>query len=609
MSEKKVKTRIQQKHDIEANWITADEHGFTPMAGELIIYDIESDAEGNTLTLPEGRTTPYTYERLKIGDGKTTVDKLPFVISGDGTINDMVYSNSNPTVSAIGGVGVGQTFENVPITDVLTMLLYPYIDLEIGSITRDTSETANITSGTTYTYYVHNIPTLNSVTLTLKKNSAKNLSFSLYRGDTLVSGPLTETNIKDNKLTFKLTNEIIDTSRTFTIKYSYTGDGNTKVESSTTGKYTHVNVGTFTISFQTPSKPTITHTVAKNSASGKNNAYYCGETADITGITTKIINLNSAGATGGITKLELFKNNNYTSPLATITPPAGSTSLDLGGSGKAQTFLSTTTKETLTSAETSTTTYTVRAHYKTRTGDSTETSPATIDSSNLAITFTYQDPIMTQLNITGGTFSKLNPQSISNPFCTFKKNSGKITQVKLLEGSTVKNTQSVSGLDGATYSATENTKTFEYTASNICSDKTFYAKAYNGDNEVASKRVDMTFYSPYCWGFVDANTTFDSINLSTLEGLAKDWKSQQNFTTNKNITITGPSTQKKFLFVAPGTSFTKVTDPAGNDAMTSFEKGGQTKTITFADGKTTQSYQIFLAAKAAADAAINYTFS
>lgn len=79
-----ISTRISQKHDLEINWLKAVH--FIPMAGELIIYDLEIDAEGNTLTnsdgslkLPAGRTEPYTYERFKIGDGISTVNALPFI--------------------------------------------------------------------------------------------------------------------------------------------------------------------------------------------------------------------------------------------------------------------------------------------------------------------------------------------------------------------------------------------------------------------------------------------------------------------------------------------------------------------------------------------------
>lgn len=74
--EKEIRGRFQQRHDIEFNWLKAV--NFTPMVGEVIVYDAEVDAEGRTLSLPTGRTAPYTYERFKIGDGKTNVNDLPF---------------------------------------------------------------------------------------------------------------------------------------------------------------------------------------------------------------------------------------------------------------------------------------------------------------------------------------------------------------------------------------------------------------------------------------------------------------------------------------------------------------------------------------------------
>lgn len=74
-NDKQIKTRIINKHDLEANWNAAT---FIPKQGELIIYDVEVDADGNTLALPQDRTVPYTYERLKIGDGIHIVKDLQF---------------------------------------------------------------------------------------------------------------------------------------------------------------------------------------------------------------------------------------------------------------------------------------------------------------------------------------------------------------------------------------------------------------------------------------------------------------------------------------------------------------------------------------------------
>ena len=62
MVTKTIKSRIQQKHDIEANWIKAV--NFIPMMGELIVYDPDAS---------------HDECRLKIGDGQTLVNNLPFI--------------------------------------------------------------------------------------------------------------------------------------------------------------------------------------------------------------------------------------------------------------------------------------------------------------------------------------------------------------------------------------------------------------------------------------------------------------------------------------------------------------------------------------------------
>jgi hypothetical protein len=90
MSERNINTRIMNKPDTEANWLKATT--FIPMQGEIIVYDIEVDKDGNTLALPEGRTTPYTYERLKIGDGKTVVSDLPFYTADTTDVDDKLQT-------------------------------------------------------------------------------------------------------------------------------------------------------------------------------------------------------------------------------------------------------------------------------------------------------------------------------------------------------------------------------------------------------------------------------------------------------------------------------------------------------------------------------------
>ena len=61
MNEKKLKTRVIHKHDIEDCWRLAT--NFTPKKGEIIIYD------------PDGK---HKTSRFKIGDGVSNVNDLPF---------------------------------------------------------------------------------------------------------------------------------------------------------------------------------------------------------------------------------------------------------------------------------------------------------------------------------------------------------------------------------------------------------------------------------------------------------------------------------------------------------------------------------------------------
>ena len=62
MADKNFNARIQQKHDVEVNWLKAT--NFIPLLGEIIIYDADAT-----------HSTP----RIKVGDGETFVSSLPFI--------------------------------------------------------------------------------------------------------------------------------------------------------------------------------------------------------------------------------------------------------------------------------------------------------------------------------------------------------------------------------------------------------------------------------------------------------------------------------------------------------------------------------------------------
>lgn len=83
MPEKVISTRISLKHDVEAKWKLATV--FVPRAGEVIIYD---------------KDDTHTCPRIKIGDGKLPVTKLPFIYSKAGSATQPIFINEDGTIAA-----------------------------------------------------------------------------------------------------------------------------------------------------------------------------------------------------------------------------------------------------------------------------------------------------------------------------------------------------------------------------------------------------------------------------------------------------------------------------------------------------------------------------
>lgn len=89
-TEKKINSRIQQKHDVAANWAKAI--NFIPQKGEIIIYDAEYNASGSETQAV----------RFKIGDGAKTVNNLPFAVIDYN--NRITALESKPGLDKVGTV-------------------------------------------------------------------------------------------------------------------------------------------------------------------------------------------------------------------------------------------------------------------------------------------------------------------------------------------------------------------------------------------------------------------------------------------------------------------------------------------------------------------------
>lgn len=90
MSAKNFYTRVQHKIDLEKNWSKAT---FTPLAGEFIIYAPDEN---------------YTHSRLKIGDGITSINNLPFLTytAYDIAVAGGFKGNEIEWIESLNGLGI-----------------------------------------------------------------------------------------------------------------------------------------------------------------------------------------------------------------------------------------------------------------------------------------------------------------------------------------------------------------------------------------------------------------------------------------------------------------------------------------------------------------------
>ena len=128
---------------------TASADGFMSKEDKTKLDGIEEGA--NNYTHPE--THPATM--IVEDDNHQFITKA----QKEQLTGNITYTNATPIVSAHGGVAVGDTFDNVPISKVLDKILYPYVapvvsasaapsnggTFEIGVGTTVTSVTANVT--------------------------------------------------------------------------------------------------------------------------------------------------------------------------------------------------------------------------------------------------------------------------------------------------------------------------------------------------------------------------------------------------------------------------------------------------------------------------------
>ena len=85
---KTIQTRVQNKHDIEANWLLAT--NFIPLAGEIIIYDVDND---------------HPKIRAKVGNGINLLSELPWALD-EATLEELIQ-NTNTKIENLTAIWIG----------------------------------------------------------------------------------------------------------------------------------------------------------------------------------------------------------------------------------------------------------------------------------------------------------------------------------------------------------------------------------------------------------------------------------------------------------------------------------------------------------------------
>lgn len=294
MSVKQLQTRVVNKHDLEANWLKAT--NFVPLKGELIVYDIEVgvDDEGKTITLdaayvveedgskhlPDNRTTPYTYERFKIGDGKTLVSALPFSVSSEG---DVRLAEDLYTYTAIGKITSASNKSPVKVASagdtlktVFTKVFGEAQDEEPTSITDNRGISYSYSAGPTLGNASSEVGTTintNSIEVTVTASGSCTSTYGYYAAvDQATGKPSTIVYGSNKSLSYAVKEQTINNDKKYKLKLTlpsnyYGNDGETPTVSVNptpvyvNGKDIYVNATSVTI--------TVTNTITEQTASSQ----------------------------------------------------------------------------------------------------------------------------------------------------------------------------------------------------------------------------------------------------------------------------------------------------------------------------------------------------
>ncbi len=228
-NDKKYQT-LTEVNTLIANAISESGHASFTKVTELPAV---KDAKSNIIYLLHNEDTKY-YDMYALIDNKLErLDDTSIDLTNYAQLDKVLYTNMTPTVSSHGGVAVGSTFNKVPITDMLTKILYPWVAPVVTTKVDTPSNGGTFEKG--------NNQTITSISTTITKKSAKITKVELFYGanslGSKVDSDLNTINTSGSgSLTFTI-NQVVSSNSNFTIKVT---DADNKVTSANTGTFTFV---------------------------------------------------------------------------------------------------------------------------------------------------------------------------------------------------------------------------------------------------------------------------------------------------------------------------------------------------------------------------------
>lgn len=145
----------------------------------------------------------------------------------DSATEGLLYSNSTPTVQAHGGIAAGETFDNVPITEMLNKILYPWVAPTVSaSIT---------TPGNGGTKEKGDTQHVTAIRVNVTKKSSNITKVEIFDGSSSLGS---KTSGVSNGGTFDFTVDVnVDTNKGFQAKVT---DAAGKVTTANTGSFSFV---------------------------------------------------------------------------------------------------------------------------------------------------------------------------------------------------------------------------------------------------------------------------------------------------------------------------------------------------------------------------------